>query len=236
MCAVGRIAGCTKRKRFTRMSTRPILSLNLHLEIAGDIAAQHDELQQSLDQEASIDQGIPDVASSIAMFGSRRAPMSATASIAEVLPAGIVPRAQLPLNKLRLEASLYRGTLLHAGLSQLPVSNTPVAQSAVSQDGLRAIDLRASQEAPRLSMSSSSGLTPKLPRLNLAAGSRYRVETQPRPDHSSRRPRKFRRCTAADFAARAKRESNESRRRRLHVEQRGSSDDAAHVESGVSRP
>ncbi len=146
--------------------------VNLHLDIAGDLAAQHDELQQSLDQD------IPDVAASIAML--RFAPRAYfSEGKLEVSPAGIVPRAQLPLNKLRLEANLYRGTLLHAGLRQLPVSNTPVAHAAVSQDGLRAIDLRTTQEAPRLAMASSSGLTPKLPRLNLAAGSRYRVETQP---------------------------------------------------------
>jgi hypothetical protein len=150
--------------------------LNLHLEIAGEIGAQDDELRHILDQESPLDQGIPEVAGTIAL--SQFEPHAfATASIAEVLPAGILPRAHLPLNRLRLEASLYRGTLLHAGLSQLPVSNTPVTQSAVSQDGLRAIDLRASQ-APQLSMSSSSGLTPRLPRLNLAAGSRYQVQTR----------------------------------------------------------
>lgn len=99
-----------------------------------------------------------------------------------VSPAPIVLRAQLPLNILQTGASLVRAGLMHvglphAGLRLLPVSRVPRIQSASLQDGLRAIDLRAGLEAP-LFPPPASPVGLNLPRLSLAAGSRYRVETQ----------------------------------------------------------
>jgi hypothetical protein len=99
-----------------------------------------------------------------------------------VSPAPVILRARLPLNIPQIEASLVRAGLVHVGLPLaelrlLPMSTVPRIESASLQDGLRAIDLRAGLEAP-LFPPPASPMGLNLPRLSLAAGSRYRMETQ----------------------------------------------------------
>jgi hypothetical protein len=99
-----------------------------------------------------------------------------------VSPAPICLRAQLPLNIPGIQANLVRAGLmhiglLHAGLHELPMSRVTPVESTSLGDGLRAIDLRAGLEAPLFPPPASPGGL-NLPRLSLAAGSRYQFETQ----------------------------------------------------------
>jgi hypothetical protein len=129
---------------------------------------------------------VPEMAGMLALgvAQAREVASAALVPMAPVVsPVPIFLRAQLPLNIPRIEASLVRAGLmhvglLHAGLRELPVS-MPV-QSASLEDGLRAIDLRAGLEAPLYPPPASPGGL-NLPRLSLAAGSRYRMETQSAP-------------------------------------------------------
>ena len=102
-----------------------------------------------------------------------------------VSPVPISLRAQLPLNIPRIEANLVRAGLMHvglleAGLRELPVSRISPVQSTSLENGPRAVDLRAGLEAPLFPPPASPGGL-NLPRLSLAAGSRYRMETQSAP-------------------------------------------------------
>ncbi len=131
---------------------------------------------------------IPEMAGMLAL-GVGQARELAGAPILPMQPeasaAPIVLRAQLPLNIPRIEASLVRAGLMHvglphAGLRELSISRVSPVPSASLEDGLRAIDLRAGLEAPLFPPPASPGGL-NLPRLSLAAGSRYRMETQSPP-------------------------------------------------------
>ncbi len=92
----------------------------------------------------------------------------------QLLPVAIVLRAQLPLDAAMRHATLAPAALLHAGLRHLPMDRIPLAQ-APWIDSLRALDLHAEREAPMFTISTP----PARPRLRLASGRRYAVETQP---------------------------------------------------------
>ncbi len=89
-------------------------------------------------------------------------------------PTAIVLRAQLPLHALGMRATLVPAALFHAGLSQLPVTIVPVARGALTGENLHALDLPNTIQAPHVELSTP----PFRPRLNLACGSRYKVETR----------------------------------------------------------
>jgi len=89
------------------------------------------------------------------------------------VPVEIILRAQLPLDAVMRHATLAPAALLEAGLRQLPMDRLPLAP-ALWIDTLRALDLRAA-ETPLFAISTP----PARPRLRLASGRRYAVQTQP---------------------------------------------------------
>ncbi len=138
-------------------------SVNLRL----DVAPRNDELM-ALEEEQ-----ISELAGRLALALPASRDYAGPATVPNS-PTAIVLRAQLPLHALRMRATLVRAALFHAGLSQLPVTIVPVARGAVTGDGLCALDLHAAVESPHFELSTP----PFRPRLNLACGSRYNVETR----------------------------------------------------------
>src|SRR5581483_3083666 len=89
----------------------------------------------------------------------------------EVAPLTAVMRAQLPLDSIRLNATPPRAALVQAGLRELPIEQLNAAP-APTADHLRALDMQGG--APQFALS-----TPPLrPRLQLASGRRYCVESR----------------------------------------------------------
>jgi hypothetical protein len=151
-------------------------------------APRIEELEALADKHVPSRQ-IPPIAGMVALpklnlreiAGAPGAPISPT----QVSPTPSVPRAQLPLDGARTQASPTGGGLPHGGLlfkelGQLPASRIPPSSSAVVQDALVATDLRPGLQGPQFPPSTLPvGLN--LPRLSLASGRRYRVETQKTP-------------------------------------------------------
>jgi hypothetical protein len=99
------------------------------------------------------------------------APADRTANRAENQPLTNVMRAQLPLDAIRFHATLAPAALLQAGLREIPVDRMLMVPGPWI-DTLRAIEVKA--DAPQFALS-----TPPLrPRLRLAAGRRYAVESK----------------------------------------------------------
>ena len=152
----------------------------------GDVEQRHVEQRhvEQISQQIPAPR-VPEMAGLLALGVAQVREIASTPILAtkpEASAAPIVPRTQLPLNIPRIEASLVRAGLMHvglphAGLRELPVSRVSPVQSASLEDGLRAIDLRAGLEAPLFPPPASPGGL-NLPRLSLAAGSRYQMETQ----------------------------------------------------------
>jgi hypothetical protein len=94
-------------------------------------------------------------------------------AVAPPSPEAITLRAQLPLDAVMRHATLAPAALLQAGLRQIPMDRLPVAPGPWI-DSLRAVDLRAETEAPLFTLSTP----PARPRLRMAAGRRYPVETR----------------------------------------------------------
>ena len=101
---------------------------------------------------------------------AREAPVSESR---QPIPVEIGLRAQLPLDAVMRHATLAPAALLEAGLRQLPMDRVALAP-APWVDTLRALDLRAA-ETPLFTLSTP----PARPRLRLASGRRYAVETRP---------------------------------------------------------
>ncbi len=92
-----------------------------------------------------------------------------------VEPIAMLMRAQLPLNLFAnrtLQPKPVATALLSAGLTKIEVKLLP---APLPKEALRAIDLRTAQEAPQFTLSTP----PRMPRLKMAAGRRYPVETKP---------------------------------------------------------
>ena len=93
--------------------------------------------------------------------------------VCEPAPVAIQLRAQLPLDAVMRHATLGPAALVQAGLHQIPM-NRPAMAAGPWIDNLGALDLRAGAAAPLFTLS-----TPPLrPRLRLASGRRYAVDTQ----------------------------------------------------------
>ncbi len=92
-----------------------------------------------------------------------------------VEPIAMLMRAQLPLDLFANRAPQPRPVamaLLSAGLTRIEVKLMP---APLPVEALRAIELRTAQEAPQFTLSTP----PLMPRLKMAAGRRYPVETKP---------------------------------------------------------
>lgn len=112
------------------------------------------------------------LAQALFMLG-RIAPVSTGARVSADLaePLEILFRVQLPLLIELAPAALMQVGLRQPGLRQLPVKR--VELMAAPADSLRALDLRSSVEAPELNLQTP----PMRPRLRLASGRRYPVES-----------------------------------------------------------
>jgi hypothetical protein len=88
-------------------------------------------------------------------------------------PLALVFRTHLPLYAELVSGSLRPAAMVRdERLRELPVNRIALAPAPVA-DSLRAVDLRATAEAPQLALSTP----PIRPRLRLAAGRRYTVQT-----------------------------------------------------------
>ena len=145
----------------------PIVNPRLDLapqSLAQDSTPQIDELRVSAAEP------IPDLANRLPL--SLPAPRDyARPVIPENPHAECLLRAQLPLRALRMGVTLAPAALVDAGLSPHAAAVVAVAGGPLTE-GLRALDLRI--ETSRLELSTP----PVRPRLNLACGSRYKVETR----------------------------------------------------------
>jgi len=110
------------------------------------------------------------------LFALRRiAAVAANPSLNQLLiePLALVFRTHLPLYAELVSETLRPAALLRdERLRELPMDRIAVAPGPVT-DSLRALDLRVTAEAPQLTLSTP----PVRPRLRLASGRRYAVET-----------------------------------------------------------
>ncbi len=116
-----------------------------------------------------IDEGIPGIASAISLnkIGAHdsRSSLHAPEQIA------IEMRAQLPFHISAKQPALGAMSLTTAGLRQIEIRSI---EAHVSKDSLEAVEMRATQQAPLFTLA----VSPRMPRLSMAAGRRYPVQTR----------------------------------------------------------